>query len=165
MNFKLNWFLENGNLTWKLTVLWKTEIGFFEKNMNWKNWFLKITGNLNSKMNKISTTEHLTWKPSVPRKKRNWITGKWFWIENPDFKKNWVWPRKSAQLYFAVQTWKAFWNRCRRTENSPLFENPGWNWILLKPNTWTDFVFTENNFDLTWFQNWKTGFETRTVEN
>ncbi len=82
------------------------------------------------------------------------------------FQKKGIWdsPRKSnTNLFFGLQAWTAFCNRWHKLKIHRFLKTlaeTGFCQNRIK----TDFDFTENNFDLTWFQNWKTGFETRTEE-
>ena len=130
MNFKLNWFLENGNLTWKLSVLWKLKPGFWKKDPGiLKNWFLKTMENFNSKLNWFLKAE--PWIENLR------ILGKY---RKLDFKTMifhkkgiWAWPEKTTQFFFV----------CRLER---LFETATTDWkftAFWKPGLKLGFVITE----------------------
>ncbi len=49
----------------------------------------------------------------------------------------WVWPRENNTNFFWFAGLNGFLKPAAQTENSPLFENPGWNWVLLKPTSFS----------------------------
>ena len=122
----------------------KTEIGFWKKYLNWKKLIFENHIKFDFR------TELVSWKSD-------------HWIETSSFlKKNGIgFYENDFELKYLVFE-KGNLGLVQNFLSKPifavyvfeqLFKNPDWNWILLKPNTKTDFVIIENYFDLTWIQN------------